>query len=113
MAVMAVMLNSCSSDDEDNSSTNLAGTTWIAGEGTEEVVTLIFQSKTFSMSAMYDYNLDGKIDETTDSFSGEYYVDGNNVVMSRGDAKEYGTISDNGKKMAFISEDVDLVFYKQ
>lgn len=110
LAMLAMVFSSCSDDDE-NTSFSLDGTTWVADEGTIEVLTLKFSKSTFNFTLVYDENTDG-IPEDTYETSGSYAVDGKNIVLTDSSGeKQYGTI--DGNKITFVEDGYSLDYYKK
>lgn len=112
VALMATMLCSCSSDDDNNDSNFLEGTTWVADDG-EEIFTLKFQKTTATFIYQRDDNGDGIFgaDDTKTETTVNYTLDGNNIVIKEGNNTSTGTVS--GNKMVLGNDGDTVTYYKQ
>lgn len=108
VALIATLFCACNNDDD--KSNPLDGTTWVADEGTEEVLTLAFQKSIVLHTFVYDKNLDGVPEEKKET-SGTYNVEGNNVILEFSEWKQSGVIS--GNKMNVKADGDILEYYKK
>lgn len=116
VAFMATMFCACSSDDDNESSNVLEGTTWESTEEWDGTVyakwVLKFQKSTFNLDFSNDSDGDGVMDEH-DSTSGSYKVDGNKVSVSGKGLTMTGTISGNTIHFTETDNNDEFEFYKK
>lgn len=109
LVILTIMVSSCKKDDN-NGSSNLTGTTWVANysnDGQNYVYTIKFTSNTIcSLSAV--------VTGVSISLTGTYTYEPPNVTLDF-QGSEGGTLSGtiNGKSMTLTDSGENLVFTKQ
>lgn len=111
--IVPMIFSSCSKDEQ---TTVLSGTTW---ESTEEQYgkvylrwTLTFQGDSFTITVDEDIDQDGSF-TTTDTASGTYSVDGNNITLNSAGLNMHGSFSDNVMNLDSGEDGGDFVYYKK
>lgn len=111
--ILPMLITSCSDDEE---TTVLSGTTWESVEIYGEIVylkwTLTFQGSSFNIKMEVDKDLDGDFD-SSESTSGAYSVDGNNVSLTAEEFVMCGTFSDDVMQLDSGEVGGKFVYYKK
>lgn len=112
VAFIATMFCACSSDDDNNSSNVLEGTTWVSTEE-EQIFTIKFQKSTANFIYQFDDNGDGifSADETKEESVVSYTLDGNNITIKAGKDSATGTISCN--TMTLYADGDSVTYHKK
>lgn len=116
VALLATVFCACSSDDDNNDSNVLKGTTWESVEEWDGTVyakwVLKFQSSTFDLNFSGDEDEDGKFDKF-ETLSGSYKIDGSNVSVSADGLTMKGTISGNTIHFPETDDNDEFDFHKK
>ena len=116
VALLATVFCACSSDDDNNDSNVLEGTTWESTEEWDGTVyakwVLKFQSSTFDLNFSGDEDEDGKFDRF-EKTSGSYKIDGSNVSVSADGLTMKGTISGNTIHFPETDDNDEFEFHKK
>ena len=111
-ALLATVFCACSSDDDNNGSNVLEGTTWVSSTE-EQIFTIEFQKSTAKFIYQYDDNGDGIFgaNETKEESVVSYTLDGNNITIKEGKNTATGTVS--GNTMTLHADGDSVTYHKK